>query len=67
MQKNNVTKFWPTGFFLIYDFLLFEKKRKGIKDNKLINNQNQKTFIVIIIKYELRVFFSVFALQNIIF
>ena len=26
-QKNNITKFWPTGLFLIYYFLLFEKKR----------------------------------------
>ena len=25
-QKNNITKFWPTGLFLIYYFLLFEKK-----------------------------------------
>ena len=33
-QKNNITKFWPTGFFLIYHFLLFEKKE--IKHNKLI-------------------------------
>ena len=33
-QKNN-TKFGPTGFFLIYYFLLFEKK-KEIKHSKLI-------------------------------
>ena len=26
-QKNNVTKFWPTGFFLSYYFLLFEKTK----------------------------------------
>ena len=26
-RKNDVTKFWPTGFFLIYYFLPFEKKR----------------------------------------
>ena len=25
-QKNNITKFWPTDFFLIFYFLLFEEK-----------------------------------------
>ena len=27
-NNNNITKFWPTGSFLIYYFLLFEKKNK---------------------------------------
>ena len=27
-QKNNITKFGPSGFFLIYYFLIFENKRK---------------------------------------
>ena len=26
-QKINITKFWPSDFFLIYYFLLFEEKR----------------------------------------
>ena len=26
-QKNNIPKFWPAGFFLIYYFMLFEEKR----------------------------------------
>ena len=33
-RKNDVTKFWSTGFFLIYYFLIFEKKE--IKHSKLI-------------------------------
>ena len=33
-QKYNITKFWPTGLFLIYYFLFFLKK-KEIKHNKL--------------------------------
>ena len=27
-QKSNITKFWPTGFFKIYYFFIFEKKKK---------------------------------------
>ena len=34
-RKSNITTFWPTGFFKIYYFLLFEKK-KEIKHNKLL-------------------------------
>ena len=45
-QKNSITKFWPTGFFLIYYFLLFEKKKRN----------NQEAFIFIIINYKLQVF-----------
>ena len=33
-NKKNITKFWPTGFFLLYYFLPFEKTE--IKHNKLI-------------------------------
>ena len=53
-QKNNITKFWPTGFFksIIFSFL----KKKEIKHNKHINNQNQETFIAIIINYTFRIF-----------
>ena len=53
-QKNNITKFWPTDFFLVYYFLLFEEKE--IKHNKHINNQNQEAFIVIIINYTFSIF-----------
>ena len=28
-QKNNIMKCWPTGFVLIYYFLLFEEKRNN--------------------------------------
>ena len=38
-QKNNITKFSPTGFFLNLLFLFFEKKKKKKKHNKTyINN-----------------------------
>ena len=30
-KKNNITKFGPTGFLLIYYFLLFEKKERKKK------------------------------------
>ena len=53
-QKNNITKFWPTDFFLVYYFLLFEEKE--IKHNKHINNQNQEASIVIIINYTFSIF-----------
>ena len=33
-KQKNITKFRPTGFFLIYYFLLFEKKET--KHDKLI-------------------------------
>ena len=44
-QKNDITKFWPTDFFVYY-FLLFEKKKKEKKirnktKQNYINNQNQ--------------------------
>ena len=57
-KKNSITKFWPTGFFLIYYFLLFEKKerKKEIKQQTYINNQNQEAFIVITTNYKLQVF-----------
>ena len=29
-MNNNIKKFWPTGFFLIYYFLFFEKKEENI-------------------------------------
>ena len=71
-KKNNITKFWPFGFFFYFIFcFLKKKKKKRKKRNKTkqtyINNQNQEAFIVIIINYKLRVFFSVFAMQNVIF
>ena len=53
-QKNNITKFWPTDFFLVYYFLLFEEKE--IKHNKHIYNQNQEASIVIIINYTFSIF-----------
>ena len=31
-QRNIITKFWPTCFFLIYYILLFDEKKK--KNNK---------------------------------
>ena len=51
-KKNNITKFGPTGFLLIYYFLLFEKKER----KEEIKHENQEVFIVIIINYKLRVF-----------
>ena len=42
-------------------------KKKRIKHNKHINNQNQEAFIVIIISYTFSVFSSVFVIQNNIF
>ena len=27
-QENNITKFWPSGFFTVYYTLLFEKNKK---------------------------------------
>ena len=40
-QKNNITKFWATGFFLIYYFLLFEFSEPE-KDIHLAKKQNNK-------------------------
>ena len=58
-KQKNITKFWPTGFFLIYCFLLFEKNKnkKPHKFQTYINNQNQEAFIVIMINYKLQLFF----------
>ena len=39
-QKNNITKFWPTGFFLYLFFSDFWKKEKEIKHLTYINSQN---------------------------
>ena len=56
-QKHNITKFWLTGFFLNLIFSAFWKKKRRHKTwQSYINNQNQETFIVIIINYKLRVF-----------
>ena len=72
-KQNNITKFWPTGFFLdfIIDYFLLSAFCKKKKRNKMlqtfINNQNQETFIVITINYKLQVFSSVLTLQNINF
>ena len=35
-QKNNLTAFWPAGFFLILFFSAFLKKKKEIQHNKLL-------------------------------
>ena len=59
-QKNNIAKFWPTGFFLsiILSFL---------KKNKKKNITNQEAFIAIIMLAFHADFSSVFAIQNITF
>ena len=56
-------------FSIIFCFLKTKKKRKKRNKTKqtYINNQNQEAFTVIIISYKLRGFFSVFAMQNVIF
>ena len=41
-RKNNITKFWPTDFFLIYYFLLYffiQKKTKGKRKKSITNLQ----------------------------
>ena len=47
---------------IIFSFL---KKIRSKTQQTYINNQNQEAFIVVIINYELWVFSSVFAMQNI--
>ena len=52
-NKKIILQNCPTGFFLIYYFLLLEKK---INKQTYINNENQEAFIVVIINYKLQVF-----------
>ena len=57
-QKNDITKLWPTAFFLnllLSAFCFLQKKRNKMLQ-AYINNQNQEVFIVIIINYKLRGF-----------
>ena len=55
-----------TNWLFLKSIIFYFLKKKEIKHNKHINNQNQKAFFVIIINYTFS-FFYVFVMQNSIF